>query len=201
MDIRDRIVDGAATLFKIYGTKAVTMDSLAGHIGMSKRTIYEKFADKEEILEAVLRMMVDRQKLLVKRILEESDNAIDAFFRLMETNRDHFQEMSPAFYADMRKYHREVLMQTTDKCEMPDHSNNVEIIERGIKQKLFRKDINPDIVNRCLYVLGRSTMDGELYPFESFTRRDVIRNVLISYLRGISTEEGNQLIDKRIAKF
>lgn len=201
MEIRERIIEGAATLFKNYGIKAVTMDSLANHIGMSKRTIYEIFSDKDEILDGVLQMMAEKQRSLVKRILDDSDNAIDAIFRLLETSRDHFQEMSPAFHADIRKYHREVLMNKADKCEMPDYRNNIQVIEKGIKQKLFRKDINPDIVNRCLYAIGRSTMDGELYPFEEFTRREVIKNVFINYLRGISTDEGIQLIEKRTAKF
>lgn len=201
MDIRDRIIEGAARLFKTYGIKAVTMDSLANSIGISKRTIYENFSDKEEILGGVLQMMADRQKTLVNRILNESENAIDAIFRLIETNRDHFQEMSPAFYADIRKYHHDVLMDKADKCEMPDYRNNIQVIEKGIKQKLFRKEINADIVNRCLFSLGRSAMDDELYPFEEFTRREVIKNVFISYLRGISTDEGVQLIDKLTAKF
>jgi TetR/AcrR family transcriptional regulator, cholesterol catabolism regulator len=201
MEIKDRIIEGAATLFKTYGIKAVTMDSLASHIGMSKRTIYENFSDKDEILDGVLHIMAERQKILVKRILNESDNAIDAIFKLIETNRDHFQEMSPAFLADLRKYHREVLMNKADKCEMPDYRNNLEVIEKGIKQKLFRKDVNPDIVNRCLYTLARLSMDGELFPFEEFTRREIIKNVVINYLRGISTDDGIQLIEKRMIKF
>ena len=188
-------------MFKTYGIRAVTMDSLASHIGMSKRTIYENFADKDEILEGVIQVMAERQKTLVKKILDDSDNAIDAIFRLIETSRDHFQEMSPAFHEDIKKFHREVLMNKTVKCEMPDYRNNIEVIEKGIKQKIFRKDINADVVNRCLYSLARSTMDGELYPFENFTRREVIKNVIINYLRGISTDEGIQLIDKRTAKF
>ena len=55
MDIRDRIIEGAAELFKTYGIKSVTMDSLANQFGMSKRTIYEVFSDKDELLMAVLR--------------------------------------------------------------------------------------------------------------------------------------------------
>ena len=84
---------------------------------------------------------------------------------------------------------------------MPDYRNNIKVIERGIKEKLFRKDINPDIVNRCLYSLGRSTMDFDLYPFEEFSRREVIKNVFINYMKGISTTEGIELINKLEAKF
>ena len=60
--------------------------------------------------------MAEKQRALVNRILEDSENAIYAIFRLLEINRDHFQDMSPAFQADLKKYHYEVLMKKTDKC-------------------------------------------------------------------------------------
>jgi hypothetical protein len=84
---------------------------------------------------------------------------------------------------------------------MPDYHDNMRIIERGIKEKLFRNDVNPDLANRCLYSLGRSVMDQELYPFEQFTRREVMKNTFINFLRGISTSEGIILINKLEAEF
>ena len=200
MELKERIIEGAAHLFKTFGIKAVTMDSIAGHLGISKRTIYEIFSDKDELLESVLTWMADKQRALVSRILDDSDNAIVAIFRLIESSRDHFQSMSPAFQADLKKYHFEVLMKDTGS-KVPDFRNNIKVIERGIKEKLFRKDIHPEIVNRCLYSLGRSTMDFELYPFEEFTRREVVKNVFINYMKGISTLEGIELINKLEAKF
>jgi TetR/AcrR family transcriptional regulator, cholesterol catabolism regulator len=201
MELRDRIIQEAANLFKTYGIKSVTMDSLAGHLGISKRTIYEVFADKEELLVSVFQWMTEKHKDLVSRILEESENAIFAIFRLLERNRDHFQDMSPAFQADMKKYQYIFLQKMREKGEMPDYRNNIQVIVRGIKEKLFRKDINPDIVNRCLDSLGRSIMDFELYPFEDFSRREVVKNVFINYMKGISTKEGIELINKLEAEF
>lgn len=201
MDIRNRIIEGGSELFRIYGIKSVTMDTLAGHLGMSKRTIYEVFADKDELLIGVLKWMTEKQKEIVKKVLDESENAIVAIFRLLEINRDHFQMMSPAFQADLKKFHYEMLVRKSENFEMPDYRNNTEVIERGMEEKLFRKDLNPDLVNRCMFQMTRSIMDNDLYPFEEFTRRDVIRNVMINYLRGISTEEGNDLINRLEVKF
>jgi AcrR family transcriptional regulator len=201
MEIRERIIEGAANLFRIYGIRTVTMDSLATQLGISKRTIYEVFSDKDDLLVSVLRWMAEKQRILVSRILDESENAIVAIFRLLESNRDHFQNMSPALQADLKKYHYEVLINNTDNSEMPDYRNNIRVIERGIKEKLFRRDINPDIVNRCLYSLGRSTLDFDLYPLEDFSRNEVIKNVFINYMRGISTKEGNDLINILETKF
>jgi len=196
MGIRDRIIEGAAELFRTYGIKSVTMDLLASHLSISKRTIYEVFSGKDEILIGVLNQMAGRQRELVTRILNESENSIVAIFRLLEINRDHFQDMSRAFQADLKKFHHDVLMKRSDKCEMPDYGNNIKVIEKGVKEKLFRKDINPDLVNRCLYSLGRSIMDHDLYPFDTFTRKEVIKNTFINYLRGVSTKDGIELINK-----
>jgi len=201
MDNRTRILEGAAELFRVYGVRAVTMDSLASHLGMSKRTIYEVFSDKDELLMGVLSLMAEKQKELVARVLNESENSITAIFRLIEINSDHFQNMSPVFQADMKRFHIEFLMKKSDKYEMPDYKNSREVIDRGIKEKLFRKDINTDLVNACIYSLFRSVMDGDLYPYETFSRREVIRNTVVNYLRGISTPEGNDLINKLDKKF
>jgi TetR/AcrR family transcriptional regulator, cholesterol catabolism regulator len=201
MDIKDRIIEGAAELFKTYGIKSVTMDSLAGHLGISKRTIYEVFADKDELLTEVLTRMARKQKELVKRVLAESENSIVAIFRLLEINREYFQDINPVLQSDLKKYHYEVLLKKADSTEMPDYRNNQQVIENGISEGLFRTDVNPDLANRCLYNLGRSIIDNDLYPFELFSRRDVIKNIFINYLKGISTSMGLELIARLEADF
>ncbi|HOW40392.1 MAG TPA: TetR/AcrR family transcriptional regulator [Bacteroidales bacterium] len=201
MEARDRIIEGASQLFKLYGIKSVTMDTLASTAGISKRTLYEVFSDKDELLEGVLMHMADKQKKMIHRIMIESDNAVDSIFRMLDLGREHFQAMSPAFQADLKKYHMEVLIKKKDKCPMPDFAASIDIIEKGKKEKLFRKEINVEIVNRTLNSLGKMVMDNELFPFEEFTRKEVIKNVFINYLRGIATPEGLSEINKHDVKY
>ncbi|HLN21502.1 MAG TPA: TetR/AcrR family transcriptional regulator [Bacteroidales bacterium] len=200
MDNKDRIIEGAAELFRKFGIRSVTMDSIAGELGISKRTIYEIFSDKDELLAGVLNWMTIRQREFLKRILKESENPIEAIFRVLEFNRNHFESMSPAFQADVKKFILG-LSSKKYKCDLPDYRNHQEIIEKGIKDGYFRKDVNPDLANRCLYYLGTSIMDYELYPYELFSRNDVIRNTFINFLRGISSVKGLELIDKLEANF
>ena len=141
MDNRKKIIEGAAVLFSTYGIKSVTMDSLATHLGMSKRTIYEVFSDKDELFLGVIKWMAERQKELVKKILDESENAVAAIFKLLEFNRDHFQNMSPAFQSDMKKFHQNVFNKKKNKCEMPDFRNNQRIIEREIGRASCRERV------------------------------------------------------------
>jgi AcrR family transcriptional regulator len=194
MDNRERIITEAVGLFRIYGIKTVTMDSIANHLGISKRTIYEIFSDKDEVVIGVLNWMTEKQNELLGKILEESENSVVAIFRLIEMNRDHYQSMSPVFQADLRKYYFD--FRSAKKEIMPNFRNHQQIIERGIKEKLFREDIDPDLVNRCLYSLGKSIMDHELYPGDQFSRNDVLRHTLINYLKGISTPDGLDLINR-----
>jgi AcrR family transcriptional regulator len=201
MDNRERIIEGTAELFKTYGIKSVTMDSLATYLGMSKRTIYEIFADKDELLVGVFKWMSEKQQELVRKFLNESENAIVAIFKLMEININHFNGMSPAFQFEMKKIYHDVLTSKTEQIEMPDISNNVQLIEKGIKEKLFRKDINPDLVNRCFYSIAKSMMDQELFSFEKYSRREVMQNTFVNYLRGISTPAGLDLINKLELKY
>ena len=196
MNIRDRIIEGATESFMTYGIKSVTMDFLANQLGMSKRTIYEVFSDKDELLMEVLKRMALQQKDMVKKVLDGSENSIVAIFKLLEMNRDNIQSMSPAFQADLKKYHHDVLMKESESTEMPDYRNHQEVIENGIKEKLFRKDINPELANRCIYHLGKSIVDNDMYPYSQFSRRDVIRNIFINYIRGISTQKGLELINQ-----
>ncbi|HEX2921406.1 MAG TPA: TetR/AcrR family transcriptional regulator [Bacteroidales bacterium] len=199
MNIKQRIVEGAAELFRKFGIKSVTMDSIASELGISKRTIYENFSDKNELLIAVLKWMTGRQKEFLRRIVEESENPIEAIFRVLEFNKDHFQGMSPVFQADLKKFFWS--LKNRDEYDLPDYRNHQEIIEKGVKDGYFRSDINPDLANRCLYYLGKSILDDEMYPFELFQRSDVVKNTFINYLKGISTEKGIELINRLEANF
>ena len=109
MDNKQRITEEAAVLFRTYGIRAVTMDMLASQMGISKRTIYETFHDKDEILQEVLVLMKTRQVALISKILKDSGNVIEAIFKIIDHMMDHFRNMSPAFQMDIKRYHNEFL--------------------------------------------------------------------------------------------
>ncbi len=195
MDYRQRIVEEAAFMFRTYGIRAVTMDMLANQMGISKRTIYEVFSDKDDLLQGVLIWMTHKQSEVMKKIFGESDNVIEAIFRMLNLMRDHFRNMSPAFQMDVKKYHLEAMKKLEGKNELPYLSSNSEILKRGIKEGIFRKDIDIDITNKCLLEVARISNDKNLFPPEEYQDSDVIRNFYVNYLRGISTSKGLDLIN------
>jgi TetR/AcrR family transcriptional regulator, cholesterol catabolism regulator len=195
MDYRQRIIEEAAGMFRTYGIRAVTMDMLATQMGISKRTIYEVFKDKDELLQGVLKWMAVRQREVLTKILNETDNVIEAIYKLLDLMNAHFQSMSPSFQMDMKRYHNEMIKNLSNKNELPYYRNNAEIINRGIKEGIFREDINVEIANKCLLEVERVSNDKSVFPPDDFMNKDVIRTFYINYLRGISTQKGLDLIN------
>ena len=182
-------------MFRTYGIRAVTMDMLASQLGISKRTIYEVFSDKDELLKGVLLWMMAKQREVMTKIFSESENVIEAIFKMLDLMMDHFQKMSPAFLMDMRRLHRDVYKNPEELADLPYFSNNSEIINRGIKEGVFRDNIDVEITNKCLLEVARMSNDKNVFPPDDFTNKDVIRNFYINYLRGISTQKGLDLIN------
>jgi len=190
-----RIIDGAAELFRVYGIKAVTMDAIAAHLGISKRSIYERFIDKDTLLYAVMDAMIVKQREIIERILDSSPDVISAVFCIVRMGRDHVSTMNPLIGSDLKKYHSNVLKRLSEKCENPDYEAARKILEKGISQGIFRENINAEIVGRAFKGISAMAGNEELFPSELFLRQDIMRNLMVNFMRGIATEQGIQLID------
>jgi TetR/AcrR family transcriptional regulator, cholesterol catabolism regulator len=196
MSNRDGIIKEAAMLFRTYGIRSVTMDMIANQMGISKRTIYELFSDKDELLEGVLKWMTEKQREIVTRITNESGNVIEAIFNVLDFMRAHLEKMSSAFLLDIRKYRHRMLNNFDGKNEMEFFGFQEDIIRRGIKEGNFRDDIDIKITNKCLFEVSKMSDIADLSVDDEFLRKDVMMNVFINYLRGISTPKGLELINR-----
>ncbi|MCF8221653.1 MAG: TetR/AcrR family transcriptional regulator [Bacteroidales bacterium] len=196
MDYRDRITAEAAALFMKYGVRAVTMDSIAHELGMSKRTIYEHFSDKDTLLENVIRTMAEKQKVVFREIMDKSGNVIEAVFEILRVASSHFRTSSPTYLIEMKKYHYGVYENLCRKSDIRNFEMSLNMLRRGVKEKIFRDDLNIDIVNSGIHAAIDITRDNQYLPDRQFSRADIINDLLINYLRGISTEKGRKLIDK-----
>lgn len=195
MDYRQRIIEEASVMFRTYGIRSVTMDMLANQMGISKRTIYEVFSDKDELLQGVLKFMVQKQVEVMKKIFSESENVIDAIFRMLDVMNEHFQNMSPAFHLDMKRNYYGIIRKMGETNELPNTANNAEILKRGISEGIFRHDIDMDITNKCMLEVARMSNDKNVFSPDDFHIKDVIMNFYLNYLRGISTPKGLDLIN------
>ena len=196
MDYSERITAEAAVLFMKYGIRAVTMDSIAHHLGMSKRTIYEHFSDKDALLMSVITTMAGKQKRTFRRIMKESGNVIEAFFEILRIASTHFNQTNPTYLMDLKRYHYNVYEKMCEKGNIRNYEMSLDMLRRGVEEKIFRDDINIEIVNIGIHSVIDISRDNEELAAGEYSSIEVIDNLLFNFLIGISTPMGQELIYK-----
>lgn len=194
MEVRDRILVESGILFGKYGIRSMTMDSLAEEMGISKRTIYERFKDKDTLLLEVIKYYKDQSSEEAHRLIEQSDNAIEALFRIIKMTVDQMQRMSPAFFHDFKKYHQKVFKQFAEPGEIRDYSMTRKLLETGIEQEVFKDDLNIDIVNHAIHAIFDLFGHNSSMIDAGYNRNDMFDHVLVPFFRGISTKKGRKLL-------
>jgi len=194
VEVKERIVVEAGMLFGKYGIRTMTMDSLAEELGISKRTIYERFKDKDTLLLEVIRYYKNLTQEEAHRLIDQSDNAIEALFRIIKMTIDQMTRMSPAFFHDFKKYHQKVFKQFSEPGEIRDFSMTRRLLETGMEQEVFRDDINVEIVNQAIHALFDLFGHNSSMVDAGFHRKDMFDHILIPYFRGISTKKGRKLL-------
>ncbi|BDD03324.1 TetR family transcriptional regulator [Aureibacter tunicatorum] len=148
-NIKNNIVAVSDRIFKLGGVRSATMSDIAKELGMSKKTLYQYFSNKEEIVEEVVRRSLDRDKELFDRIWEESENPVEKIVRSFQKLTEMIKEVNPVFYSDLKKLYHNV-----DKEMICCHKYEfvmeriIKMLEDGKEQGYFRQDVSPEIVGR-----------------------------------------------------
>jgi len=137
MEVTERIIVESGLLFSKYGIRSMTMDALAEEMGISKRTIYERFKDKDSLLRKVLAYSKNKSSEEAHAIIAESDNAIEALFRIVKMTVQQIRLLNPLFFHDFRKYHAKIFKEFSDPGNIRDYSVTLNLLETGVKQKVF----------------------------------------------------------------
>jgi len=196
LEVRERIIVEAGQLFGKYGIRSMTMDALAEEMGISKRTIYERFSDKDTLLYEVVNYYKAQTRDEAHRMIEQSEHAIEAMFRIMRMTISQMAQMNPGFYHDFKKYHTKVFQKVSIPGDIRDFSITSRLLETGVEQKVFRSDLDIDIVNRGLHALFDLFAQESSLVMAGYHRKDMLDHIIIPYFRGISTPKGQKLLEE-----
>jgi AcrR family transcriptional regulator len=196
MELKDRIIEQAYTLFFQYGIRAITMDEISSHMGISKRTIYEVFKDKDELLACCIKQMQQLHKQKHAAILANSSNTIEAFFKFLLEGIQAIKTINPLFFKDIQKYHSTLWKKTMCEQEAHKYESMQQMIEKGVSESLIRSDINPAIVTRIMFEQMNILSNEEVFPPDRFSKTEVFENIMVNFVRGIATTKGIEVIDE-----
>ena len=196
LDTKQRIQKAAHDLVMQYGIRSVSMDDIAANLGMSKKTIYQYFKDKDELVEAVVDDIIDTNQYACKADIERSENAVHEIFLVMDMMAEMFKSMNPSILHDMQKYHPAAF------TKFKKHKNEflydvcTKNLQRGVKEELYRPEIAVDIL--CRYRV--ETMFIPFNPqFQQSLKHSLAmieEEILIHFLFGLVSPKGYKQITK-----
>jgi AcrR family transcriptional regulator len=190
--VKQRIIEEASELFWRSGIKSVTMDDLARHMGISKRTIYENFKDKEELLIACIDSFKNEEP---ENVFLESDNVAEAILILLQKSTEQATQQRFSMINDIRKYYPQVFKDHLTRINNDKCRNIEQVIQRGINEGIFRNELNPEIVAHFFYKQEEVIINNDR-DLSKFSLADIFENIVITILRGICTPKGVEIIDR-----
>ena len=196
METQIRILTKSHELFMIYGIRSVSMDEIANHLGMSKKTIYQYFKDKDSLVEGVINIEIEMHQDEFSKYASISENAIHEIFLTLDTVQEMLKHMNPSVMFDLQKYH------TTAFEKFRTHKNTFFYdiikanIERGKQEGLFRADIDVDVLTRYRLANMFLMFDFEHFPSNKFTPIQIISETTDNFLHGMATQQGLLIIEQ-----
>jgi len=194
--MQHRILLKARDLVLHHGVKQVTMDDLATQLGISKKTIYQFYKDKDSLVMAIVDMELEEQRSRCTKSQETADNAVHQMFLLLEDMDEMFKNMNPLTMAELAKYFPEAFKKIQDHKDAFMHSIIKTNLIRGIEQGLYRADIDPEILSTYRLETGFVPFDIKLYPMSKFNIGKVAYQITEHFVYGVMSLEGYRLMEQ-----
>ncbi len=191
------IIERSTSVFMRYGIKSVTMDDLSRELGVSKKTIYKHFSDKNDLIRAVIEYSLSQEQKNCEHCTVNSSNAIEALISISQFVVNHIQNINPTVFYDMQKYHADA-WKLMEEHKMDFVLSNIRNnIIQGIEEGLYRKNINPEILARMYVATIETLFDGQMFPWPEFKLEEVLREVRRFQIRGLASDKGIAYLNEK----
>jgi len=195
-EIKERILTGALELFMRYGVRSVTMDDIARHLSISKKTIYQYYADKDEVVTMVSIMHLEQNRIRFDSFKAVAKDAIDELVRISICMRQDFQKMNPSLLYDLQKYHARAWKTWIEhKYNYVKHSI-VTNLKQGIAEGYYRPEINPDVLAVARLELIQLTFNDQVFNPDKFNLLEVHTQIFEQFIYGVLSEKGRKVYEK-----
>lgn len=191
-----RILNAATPLFKQKGIKTVRMDDIANTLSISKRTLYEVYRNKEELLLACIKFDYDRMHRNIQEYSLTAENELDIVVTYFKMKFADLDNISPNFLTELEKY--DSVKSFFRLKHEEEQKNSIQFIRQCIERGFFIPTINYNIIQDICDLFVSTNMTDVLY--KKYSLRDIFYNFFFVLLRGFCTEKGINLLDLYLKK-
>ena len=191
--MRERILEKTEALMFRYGMKSVTMDDIAREVGISKKTIYQHYEDKDAIVLAMVSAHFEEERCVAIKQQAEAKDPIQEVVWASEMMRQQLSEMNPTALYDMKKYYPKAwdLLAEFKKSFLLNLIR--QNLLKGIEMELYRKDVSVEVIARLRLEEVEIGFDSNLFPPAQFSIVETQVAFLDHFIRGVATDKGLEL--------
>lgn len=175
-----------------YGIKSVTMDDIARELGMSKKTLYQSFENKQMLIEQTFQAQICDELELIEEVQNAAKDPIDEILKIARYMIRMVQKVSPSVMYDLEKYYRNTWLQVKQLHSRHIYNYILDNINRGIQLGLYRQEINPELIAR-IYIANTSGQQD--LPLSEINVEDLIKEYTIYHIHGIATPKGIECLN------
>lgn len=197
---KELIVKSAFQQFKQYGFKSVTVDDIARTAGISKKTLYELFANKDELVHESVKYMIQCQQCLFDATVEKKYNAIEQLIQLISIMEEMIQGMNIVAYMDLQRYYPKAFQYLENHRHQHMLRDIVTNLRQGIEEGLYRSNIDVEIISRFRMESAMMIFHSAMYTGSKQDLVKVNNEIFAHYMYGLATAKGHKLIEKYLNK-
>lgn len=188
--MENKIIEKATEMYLTLGFKSVTMDDIASEMGISKKTIYHHFENKNDLVKAVTLSLFETISCGIDEIMTLDKNPIEELFIIKDFVMKNLKNESTSPIYQLQKYYPQIHKTLMSRQFEKMGDCVIDNLRKGIEQGLFRNDINLELIGRFYFAGMTSIKDAELFNPIQFSTKEVQETYLEYHLRGITTIKG-----------
>lgn len=200
LEQKQDIIISAYNQFKQFGFKSVTMDDIARHTGVSKKTLYTLFEDKDELVLESVKYMLDTNQCETEDAFKNSKNAIEQIISILVIMEKMVRGMNLVCYVDLQRHYSEAYKYLQKHKESYLFQCISDNLRQGIAEGLYRDDIDIEIISRFRMESALIVFQNNVFPQEKYDIVKVNTQIFANYMYGVATLKGHKLISTYLTK-
>jgi AcrR family transcriptional regulator len=198
MEVKEHIVQQSLSLFLKKGVKQVNMDEVASNLGISKKTLYVHFDNKQDLIHHCFQKHNNNVAEMINTSASQFDNAIDELFAVDEGCSLVMKQTNPYLLGELKRYYPNtwaLIEQLKQKVLFNIMKNN---LDNGIEQGLYRQELDVEIIAKLMISRIDVLVNDDIFPLTHYDFRKLLTENRIYHIRGISTPKGIKHLEKII---
>ena len=197
---QEQLVEQATRLFMRHGIKSLTMDDVANHMHISKKTLYQFVNDKNDLVERVVSRMCVQNTACIESICKQGFNAIDEQYEIAKYLSGLLSQVHPSIHYDLEKYHPKAWDEFHSQKRSHIYDCLTHNMRRGVAEGLYREDLKVDVISKLYMARFDVLFDGDLFPMDKYSFADITWESFRYHIHGIASAKGVQYLTKKMKK-